>query len=196
MSNKRVAPAKSLVQFANQTSGDANDTNFENVACCLNKLLMEYGAIQKETGNLQDFLRDLDPESLERTIERITSENVSPGILVATITAVNDENLTCSYGGNEITVAKPYHFRTSTFDGTTIGDITYTKITAQRRSATGTITFNFGEEIEATERQRIFPAYTVGDELTVGIIVGLTYVDLNVDGRLWVRETDVLVEGL
>jgi hypothetical protein len=122
-----------------------------------------------------------------------------------TITAVEDEYLTTTDAdsGASIIVAKPYHFRVSTFDGNMIGDITYARQTAQRRRATGTITFNYGETVDATEFQRIFPAYTVGDELTAGQIpsvslggADMTYIDLNVDGRLWVRETDVLVAGL
>jgi hypothetical protein len=82
----------------------------------------------------------------------------------------------------------------STFDGQTIGDIDYTKVTTQRRSASGTMTMSYDKEITVTENQRIFPAYTIGDSLTIGILAGPAYIDLNTDGRLWVRETNVFID--
>jgi hypothetical protein len=195
MTNKRAWPTAPLVQFAAQQPHDGSDTN---ASCVTNKLVRQYNDLQQQLGNLLDFLKNLDDESLERTIERIVENQASPGCITATITEVNDDDLTCerSDTGATITVNKPYHFRVSTFDGQTIGDITYTKVTAQRRQASGTITFTYGEELFATENQRLFPAYTVGDELAVGLLPGDAFVDLNVDGRLWVRETDVLVSGL
>lgn len=102
---------------------------------------------------------------------------------IATITAINDDTLTCSLSDEEITVNKPYALQKTPFDGESIeydnGDtVSYSYDTYRRREAT------LGGD---SEYQVITPDYWVDEEILITKISN-SYYDLNQAGRQWAKE--------
>lgn len=114
----------------------------------------------------------------------------SGGAPVAILTLVThaDDYLECTDAdANTVYVAKPAELRRTTYDGNTVGGITYTYVDETERSATDGVT---------TEDQFITPAYYTGCEIygikvsgndtgiTGGDSLPCAYVEIN-QGRAW-----------
>lgn len=114
------------------------------------------------------------------------------GIKRVKVKAVDTNVLTCialtdagNETGPEFLVAKPWELRRSTFHGQTINSVTYTGLTAQRRSGTNGTT---------TETQGIVPEYVTNfSRILIGRIpneeanLGALATDLNEGGRAWAK---------
>lgn len=104
-----------------------------------------------------------------------------------TITAIGDDTLTCTFpGGSSETVARPFRFRKSDYDGETIGGITYTY-------AGGVNQVRTADNGSVSETQTIVPLYAVDDELIVidvteSGVSGVKWIDANVDGKVWAKQ--------
>ena len=116
-------------------------------------------------------------------------------VLRATVTAINDDTLTCSvvpHGkvvAETITVAKPCTLQMTPWDGVTVDGITYTYTDSQHREA--------DEGGYAPEEQVVDPPYVldgpcpeiyvhwVANDVDVTVADGGQWIDLNVDARHW-----------
>lgn len=94
-------------------------------------------------------------------------------------------------GTTDYYVAKPYYLRRTPFDGQTIGDLTYSYTDDDYRTVTA-----FGK----SALQVVVPYFNTDDiiyaaELSSGVATSttagspVTLVDMNADGRYWLRET-------
>lgn len=93
------------------------------------------------------------------------------------------------FDGDSITVAKPYELRhnASGTEWSVAWTYSYTGTQERTRAATG----------YAATKQRVFPDYKVNDEIIVlfndehtGVAEATEYLDLNVDARRWLTETE------
>lgn len=121
-----------------------------------------------------------------------------PGLQRARIktAGIFDNHLICfvydNYGTptGEVRVALPWDLRRTTWDGTTVGGVSYAFAGSQARTASGAV----------TEDQKITPDYRVADELVIGYVASGTgaeldakaifWVDLNLAGRAWADEPE------
>lgn len=112
-------------------------------------------------------------------------------VLRATITAINDDTLTCSIIANgkvvaeQVTVAKPCTLQRTPWDGETVDGVTYAYTDSQTRTAT-----SGGYPVD----QVVDPPYSTSGPCPeiyihwVGNMTDITdcyWIDLNVDGRHW-----------
>jgi hypothetical protein len=102
-----------------------------------------------------------------------------------TITAINNDTLTCTPagGGDAVTVAKHWDARRTPFDGETVNGYTYTYSSATARQS---------DDGSTTEDQVITPPYFVGAQIVAERNIaggtGVTDViweDVNKAGRAW-----------
>lgn len=127
---------------------------------------------------------------------------------------VNVDYLVCrtwdgtTLGSEDVNVAKPYHLRRGPFHGQTINGVTYTYITAQRRTLTHTTL----TPATATSEEFVTPPYAVNDQIlavepqggpTGGSVTsslsGATWEDINNAGRIWLPPyvvLEVCINGL
>lgn len=108
------------------------------------------------------------------------------GAIYGTIASLGADTITVTLiTGGVVTVAKPYHLRRSTFDGETVGGITYSYTGDQTRDATDGV---------LSEAHEVVPAYAVGEGILVaetpdGNGTGAGYMDVNSDARAWAQIT-------
>lgn len=110
------------------------------------------------------------------------------GIYRATVTAHNDDTLTCTMlladgtSGDSVTVAKSPELRKTFYDGKTINGVAYVYVAAGERTADGTTEKITPDYVaNTTVVFCVKPANGSGDSTT-------EWLDLNVDGRAWAVE--------
>lgn len=136
-------------------------------------LAVNVGDINSEVGGVDN---DGEPTEAESgTGLPAPTEEGGGTVFEATITAINNDNLSCTIDGGAVTVLKPPTLRST---ATPPVGVTYVMVDAQTRTATdGTF----------TETHVIIPPYAVGGTIYVAL-VGSTYVDLNIDSRAWAKQ--------
>lgn len=130
----------------------------------------------------------------------VPTQETPVGVRLQAMQVVSEQNdhLVCrSLGadgaiyGSDINVAKPYLLRRTPFDGLARNSITYTYSAANVRLA---------DDDTDTETQVIVPSYVVGDTVygvsvqpDAGVVVdgaALRFIDLNLDGRAWAKQSE------
>jgi hypothetical protein len=114
-------------------------------------------------------------------------------VVRATVTAINEDTLTCSVVANnnvsaeEIVVAKPCYLRQTGWDGVTTDGVSYVYTTSQTREATTT-----GDSSQ--EDQAVSPLYSLDGPCPVIFaawvgndsgVSNVGWIDLNLDARQW-----------